>query len=530
MDTAKHRWALSAAWVATVLALGAAGSQGALGTGAAWALPAALAGTVVAVGWPNWPGARLAGWLALAWQLALIGAYWPFAAVSLGGPAGGPWALPPHALAIGAVLLALALSFVALFVGPALALASRLSRADAVATRERDARSPALAALFKGDAGLQAALQSWQQQLRTASGGVAVSRESARSFFDLHALTHARLRLDLFQNLPGVFTGIGIIGTFSGLILGLRSFRIAQDPAVVQKSLELLLAGVWEAFLVSALAIALAIAVTLAEKLLMASLARRAEALAIGLDRLCPPQAAAADGADRWAPQLLQALRQAPASASALAAAPAASDTTQQTTEQVVQQTAAQTAALTALADGNRQASAALAELARALPAQLSTHLATHLQGATLAQHQATQSLKALSMRLENVAAGIEASGRKTLETVAARLMQSEMNMVSRNHAVAEHLGELVQRIEALCGLLQQDRLGPAADAWPGEAPQPTAAVLPGLAPLPELTRAALAAERMPPRSPADVSLSPLPSSRRSRRANGRGLEESFGS
>ena len=66
--------------------------------------------------------------------------------------------------------------------------------------------------------------------------------------------------------------------------------------------------------------------------------------------------------------------------------------------------------------------------------------------------------MKMLSGRLEGVASGIETAGRKTLETVASRMMQSESNMVARHHLVAEHLGELVQRIETLCGLMQRDR------------------------------------------------------------------------
>jgi hypothetical protein len=92
--------------------------------------------------------------------------------------------------------------------------------------------------------------------------------------------------------------------------------------------------------------------------------------------------------------------------------------------------------------------------------------------------------MKTLSSRLEGVASGIEFSARKTLETVASRLMQSEMNMVSRHHAVADHLGELVQRIEALCGLLQQDRadINRSGDpyAYPGDEPAQGAPYGPG--------------------------------------------------
>jgi hypothetical protein len=99
-------------------------------------------------------------------------------------------------------------------------------------------------------------------------------------------------------------------------------------------------------------------------------------------------------------------------------------------------------------------ASKAMAELARALPETVAEQSRAASQGS----QQTGQALRALSSRLEGVASAIEVSGRRTLETVAARLMQAEMQMVSRNQSVAEHLGELVQRIETLCSLMQQDR------------------------------------------------------------------------
>ena len=106
------------------------------------------------------------------------------------------------------------------------------------------------------------------------------------------------------------------------------------------------------------------------------------------------------------------------------------------------------------IAQSTRAATLALSEMAGRMPDLLTQTL----QGSNQNHQQASQVMKTLATRLEGVASGIEFSARKTLETVASRLMQSEMNMVSRHHAVADHLGELVQRIEALCGLLQQDR------------------------------------------------------------------------
>jgi hypothetical protein len=133
-----------------------------------------------------------------------------------------------------------------------------------------------------------------------------------------------------------------------------------------------------------------------------------------------------------------------PATVAAVAAAPA---TAVQSGEMMAQLLAATTQI--------QNASKAMADLARSLPETV----AQQSRAASEGSQQTGQALRALSSRLEGVASAIEVSGRRTLETVAARLMQAEMQMVSRNQSVAQNLGELVQRIETLCSLLQQDRL-----------------------------------------------------------------------
>ncbi|MFY8042367.1 MAG: hypothetical protein ACOVOD_05520, partial [Rhodoferax sp.] len=309
-----------------------------------------------------------------------------------------------------------------------------------------------------------------------------------REIFDPMVVAHARLRLEFFRNLPGVFTGVGIIGTFSGLIMGLRTFKISQDPAVVQQSLERLLTGVWGAFLISAVAIALAIVVTAVEKIVMSVLSRCLDELVSQVDVIYPPRPVPSPQPEVWMPQLIEALGnfstrvvnvQATTQAGQLAASsamtphmvpgtatmvPMAAEsrplnekglTGHETgTQAGVQLNPALAGQMVEMAKSTRDATVALNEMAARLPELLTKSL----QGATQNHQQATQAMKTLSARLENVASGIEFSARKTLESVAARLMQSELNMVSRHHAVADHLGELVQRIEGLCGLLQQDR------------------------------------------------------------------------
>jgi len=71
-------------------------------------------------------------------------------------------------------------------------------------------------------------------------------------------MVDSRLSTEFFKHLPGLFTGIGIIGTFSGLITGLQAFKVSENATVVRNSLEKLMQGVYEAFLVSAVAISAA--------------------------------------------------------------------------------------------------------------------------------------------------------------------------------------------------------------------------------------------------------------------------------
>ena len=94
-----------------------------------------------------------------------------------------------------------------------------------------------------------------------------------------------RVGAEFFKHLPGIFTGLGIIGTFYGLIAGLGSFKVSQEPEVVRTSLTSLMGSVGEAFSVSAAAISLAILVTLIEKVVLTRLYGKIDAIASSLDR-----------------------------------------------------------------------------------------------------------------------------------------------------------------------------------------------------------------------------------------------------
>ena len=85
-------------------------------------------------------------------------------------------------------------------------------------------------------------------------------------FFTESIIVDIPLKVDFYKHLPGLITGIGIIATFAGLLMGLWTFDPAGDPDKVQDSLALLLTGVAEAFMASALAITTAMLITWREK------------------------------------------------------------------------------------------------------------------------------------------------------------------------------------------------------------------------------------------------------------------------
>ena len=100
------------------------------------------------------------------------------------------------------------------------------------------------------------------QKTLNATGSMEVSRwratATAGGFFTESALVDTRLRTEFFRHLPGILTGLGTIGTFSGLILGLQGFQVTDDANTVRNSLQGLLNAVGGAFLVSDAAITLA--------------------------------------------------------------------------------------------------------------------------------------------------------------------------------------------------------------------------------------------------------------------------------
>lgn len=106
----------------------------------------------------------------------------------------------------------------------------------------------------------------------------------AETFFTDQALVETPLRTEFYKHVPGILTGIGIIGTFSGLIFGLVHFEVSSNTDAVRKSLADLIQNVGHAFIVSAIAIGLAMLFTWIEKSLVTARFRQVEKVCRLLD------------------------------------------------------------------------------------------------------------------------------------------------------------------------------------------------------------------------------------------------------
>jgi len=150
----------------------------------------------------------------------------------------------------------------------------------------------ALRAIFK-DTALEHSWLEFEEtlhdQCKTVDGESHVSRIRATApaayFFSGQKIIETPLRTEYFKHLPGILTGIGIIGTFFGLMLGLYHFD-PSDPSKVQESVSNLLTDVLYAFGGSMCSIVVAMMITHSEKENLRLCIEALEKLTDAIDRI----------------------------------------------------------------------------------------------------------------------------------------------------------------------------------------------------------------------------------------------------
>ena len=156
--------------------------------------------------------------------------------------------LPPHVLAIGGLILAFAAFFILFFMLPAVRVRWNLGRI-LKALRDDQYKGPVdLATAFEGRGVLKHLWSEYRETLheekilnpQTGLQEVARLRatQPAGVFFTDEVVVDTPVRSEFFKHLPGILTGIGIIGTFFGLILGLQGFQVSEDPRSSERVLK----------------------------------------------------------------------------------------------------------------------------------------------------------------------------------------------------------------------------------------------------------------------------------------------------
>ena len=198
-----------------------------------------------------------------------------------------------HIAIVAALLLVISIGFFARFVFPALRLSNELAAAIAALKDillRTDGNVVELGEIESKAMSGPTLSHLWSEYAKTlhpqkVDGDLGQSRivcwratSLADTFFSEQAVVDSRLKTEFYKHLPGILTGLGIIGTFTGLIIGLGRFQVVNLNQI-QEQLGQLIDSVGHAFYVSAAAIALAMLFTWIEKSLVAARYRQVEVL-----------------------------------------------------------------------------------------------------------------------------------------------------------------------------------------------------------------------------------------------------------
>jgi hypothetical protein len=204
--------------------------------------------------------------------------------------------LPLHVFLFIAFLVGLLVSFIIFFCLPAFWTGRHLDLINEQLKQLKGQPAEGMANIFQGRGVFELLWREYshtlhrQSKINPETGAEQLikirSTFPSETFFKQESVIDNPTLTEFFKHLPGLFTGIGIIGTFYGLINGLNDFKISGDVAQVHLSLSQLLQGVRSAFLVSFIAILLSMCVTFIEKIVMSSLQIKLERLHQHLDGL----------------------------------------------------------------------------------------------------------------------------------------------------------------------------------------------------------------------------------------------------
>jgi hypothetical protein len=312
-------------------------------------------------------------------------------------------------------------------------------------------------------------------ELRKAGSGEAALTEvratvPADSMFTRDVLVDSRLFDEFTRHLPGVLTGLGIIGTFAGLLDGLQEFRPTPIEAAV-KGLAPLLLGVQHAFVASGTAIFCAMVVVFISRLTLAYLYRLVEKLTHTIDSMYSTGAG-----EEYLSRLVRSSEQNAASTSQLKDA-LVEDLRQMMTNLVERQITAQettTAALgkhigeaisTAIAEPMKKVSEAMEVTTRGNGEQVNSMLDTlltgfmakledtfggQMRGINEQMQRSMESMTAVQSSLQSLLSDIKQTNEQASQQMSGTLEEAMKKAADNQQLMTDQMREFVQEFRRL--------------------------------------------------------------------------------
>ncbi|AVA37162.1 anti-phage ZorAB system protein ZorA [Cupriavidus metallidurans] len=300
----------------------------------------------------------------------------------------------------------------------------------------------------------------------------------AETFFTDQAIVDSGLKTDFFKHLPGVLTGLGIIGTFAGLIKGLVHFDVSVDPAAAQIQLQGLVRSVGHAFYVSASAIGLAMLITWIEKTIVTARYGQVEEIRELIDGLfkggageeyLQQLAKSSQDAATQAQQLrdslvvdlkeiLTTLAERQITAQAQYTGQMSVDVAKVISESMAGPMAAMTEAVQKVSGNQGEAvNKLLTDVLASFSAQMQEMFGGQMRGMSDLLQKASESMQATALQFGQLAANMDAAGTNTVDSMGEKLVQALDAMDARQSAMNARMGEFVEQIRSLVAQSQSE-------------------------------------------------------------------------
>lgn len=300
----------------------------------------------------------------------------------------------------------------------------------------------------------------------------------AETFFTDQAIVDSGLKTDFFKHLPGVLTGLGIIGTFAGLIKGLVHFDVSVDPAAAQIQLQGLVRSVGHAFYVSASAIGLAMLITWIEKTIVTARYGQVEEIRELIDGLFKGGAGEeylqqlAKSSQDAATQALQlrdslvvdlkeiltTLAERQIAAQAQHTGQMSVDVAKVISESMAGPMAAMTEAVQKVSGNQGEAvNKLLTDVLASFSAQMQEMFGGQMRGMSDLLQKASESMQATALQFGQLAANMDAAGTSTVDSMGEKLVQALDAMDARQSAMNARMGEFVEQIRSLVAQSQSE-------------------------------------------------------------------------